>query len=279
MSRAAAGKKIPTREIDRLYLAFTEAEKAFGPILAHAELALESSGEAARNLQDEVLEIRAQRDAVENKVVPLNYESGQLKERLDSRDDQVRELINCIKLMLVWVASNGSGNKNSSEELQVLMRAMDASESDSIAETTLEGLMRYQDSMDSSSVYSGSVPARLGFGKYANSGGPSRPAAVKPTEAELRQEILELKTHSENLGTTKEDFENQVRLLRDQLEEKQAVFGQVVSELAQSEEASNRERSDALIFRGKLEEAENRINAMFADLERRGEELGRQEIQ
>jgi len=103
--------------------------------------------------------------------------------------------------------------------------------------------------------------------------------AVKPTEAELRQEILELKTHSENLGTTKEDFENQVRLLRDQLEEKQSVFGQVVSELAQSEEASNRERSDALIFRGKLEEAENRINAMFADLERRGEELGRQEIQ
>mgnify|MGYP006156777477 CR=1 FL=1 len=272
MSRAAAGKKIPTREIDRLYLAFTEAEKAFGPILAHAELALESSGEAARNLQDEVLEISAQRDAVENKVVPLNDESSQLKKKLESRDDQVVELINCIKLMLVWIASNGSGNKKSSEELQVLMRAMDASESDSIAETTLEGLMRYQDSMDSSSVYSDSVPARMGFGKYANSEGPYRPAAIKLTEAELRQEISELKAKREKFETTEQGHESQVRLLRDQLEEKQAVVGQVAAELSQSEEVRARERSDGLVIREKLEataaENDTAIAGLRADRER-----------
>ena len=279
MSRAAAGKKIPTREIDRLYLAFSEAEKAFGPILAYTELALESSDETARNLRDEVFEISAQRDAVENQVVPLSDESGQLKKRLESRDDQVRELINCIKLMLVWIASNGSGNKTSSEELQVLMRAMDSADSDSIAETTLEGLLAYQGSMDSTTVNPEAVPPRMGFGKYAKSEGPSRPAAVKPTEAELRQEISELKAKRESFETTERGHESQVRLLRDQLEEKQAVVGQVVAELAQSEEGRNRERSDALVIRGKLEEAGSRIDENFSDLNRREEELARREVQ
>ena len=279
MSRAAAGKKIPTREIDGLYLAFTEAEKAFGPILAYTELALESSDETARNLQDEVFEISAQREAVNNQVLPLSDESGQLKKRLESRDDQVRELINCIKLMLVWIASNGSGNKTSSEELQVLMRAMDSSDSDSIAETTLEGLLAYQGSMDSAPVNPEAVPARMGFGKYAKSEGPSRPAAVKPTEAELRQEISELKAKRATFETTEQGHESQVRLLRDQLEEQQVVFGQVVAELAQSEEGRNRERSDALVIRGKLEEAGNRIDESFADFNRREEELARQAVQ
>ena len=253
MSRAAAGKEIPTRELDGLYLAFTEAERAFGPILASTELALESSDETARNLQNEVLEISTQRDAVESQVLPLNDESGQLNKRLESRDDQVRELINCIKLMLVWIASNGSGNKTSSEELQVLMRAMDSSDSDSITETTLEGLLSYQGSMGSSPVSPEDVPARMGFGKYAKSEGFSRPAAIKPTETELRQEISDLKAKSESFETIEQGHESQVRLLRDQLEEKQAVVGQVVAELSQSEEGRKRERSDALVIRGKLE--------------------------
>ena len=232
---SASGKKLPTSKIDRLRLAFTEAEKAFGPVLARAELAREQSDGEAEQLRTEVRDLSVTKDRLEGQVVPLSDESDQLRTRLESREEQVGELINCIKLMLVWIASRAPGSKTSSEELQILLQAMDASDSDSIAETAMEGLRRYQESVDSSAVARGSFGQRGGTQGSFSAPSHGIDASASSYEDNAGEELSELKSKKAELERSAEKQEDQIRLLGDQLKDKKRILQQALGELAQKE--------------------------------------------
>jgi len=266
---SAAGKKLPTGKIDRLRVAFTEAEKAFGPVLAQAELAREQSDGAADQLRTEVSELSARKDQLEGQIVPLSDESELLRTRLESREEQVGELINCIKLMLVWIASRAPGSKTSSEELQILLQAMDTSDSDSIAETAMEGLRRYQDSVDSSAVARGSLGRRTGPQDSFPAPFHGIDVPASSDEERAREELSVLKSKKEELELSAEKQEDQIRLLGDQLQDKKRILQQALGELAQKE--SNHEQA-----LGELAQSETRLRLRESEIDSiraRAEEL------
>ena len=276
MSLAATGKRVPTARIDGLRLAFTEAERAFGPVLAGTELTRELSDAETQDLRSEVMDLKAQRDRLEGEIVPLGDESESLRTRLESREEQIGELINCIKLMLVWIASRAPGSKTSSEELQVLLQAMDASDSDSIAETAMEGLRRYQASVDSSVVARGPVPRRMGLQGVSSATQSSLDGSSPLTGESIDEALPELKSKNEALEQELEARGDQVRLVREQLEEKQRVLKQALSELVQSEETIGEQGADQAALREKLGVAEGRVTELIHQVKRSEEGIGRE---
>ena len=276
MSLAASGKRVPTAKIDGLRLAFTEAERAFGPVLAGTELTRELSDAEAQDLRSEVVDLKAQRDRLEGEIVPLGDESEHLRTRLESREEQIGELINCIKLMLVWIASRAPGSKTSSEELQVLLQAMDTSDSDSIAETAMEGLRRYQTSVESSFGARGPAPRRMGLQGVSSATQGSLDGSSSLAGEAIDEALPELKSKNEALEEELEARGDQIRLVREQLEEKQGVLKQALAELVQSEEKIGEQGADQAALREKLGVAEGRVAELIRDVKRSEEGIGRE---
>ena len=268
MNLAAAGKKTSTRKIDQLYLAFAGAEQAFGPILANAKLARENSETDLMGLRGEIREISRDRDELRGQVVPLNEESSQLKTQLEKRELQVGELINCIKLMLVWIASRAPGSKSSAEELQILLEAMDSSEGESIAETAIEGLRRYQESMESTSIAEEEIPHRRGLrhpllqatdpdSQRRQSAG-ERIGDERENEETSKAEILSLKVGNESLREENQNLRDEAHVLNQQGVQKQALLAQALGELARLEEAKSLRDSEYRILEQELRERERK---------------------
>ena len=234
MGLAISGKKIPTGKIDQLHSAFTEAEKAFGPILARSQLAREEADNAAEKLGSEVSDLSAEHAHLEGQIAPLSDESSRLQTRLEARESQVGELIDCIKLMLVWIASRAPGSNNSSQELEVLLQAMDSSDSASIAETAMEGLRRYQEVMQPGTRDGETIPQEMGIGTSPGAPGADI-AKQKQDEERIQLELAEARTENEALEQEVESKKDRINLLIDQVGAKQQLLVQALDELAQSE--------------------------------------------
>jgi hypothetical protein len=277
LSFGASGKKIPAKKIDALHFAFVEAERAFGPILAKTEFARETADAAARSLEEEVSTLGADRERLESEVVPLSNESTRLKTQLKTREEQVGELIDCIKLMLVWIASRAPGNRSSSEELQILIQAMDSADSDSIAETAVEGLRRYQDSVESAESSRELAPRHVGLSIFSNGSLSAEREGSRKSDGNFQDAILALKSRAENAEKDAEAREEENFFLRAQAKEKGAVLDQTITELVGLESKFHEVRADREATEKKQKQAEVRIEEQSGSLLKEREEVAEQE--
>jgi len=277
LSLGASGKKIPAKKIDALHFAFVEAERAFGPILAKTEYARETADAAARSLEEEVSTLGADRERLESEIVPLSDESGRLKTRLKTREEQVGELIDCIKLMLVWIASRAPGGRSSSEELQILIQTMDSAESDSIAETAMEGLRRYQNSVESAGISGEYASRRAGLSNFFDENGSSTQGSSRESGGDSQEKLLALELRSKNAETDAEAQKEENRLLREQAKEKGAVLDQSLAELVEVESKLHEARADRGAIEEILKQAEVRIEEQSGRLLEGKEEVAERE--
>jgi len=277
LSLGASGKKIPAKKIDALHFAFVEAERAFGPILAKTEYARETADAAAQSLEEEVSTLGADRERLESEIVPLSDESGRLKTRLKTREEQVGELIDCIKLMLVWIASRAPGGRSSSEELQILIQTMDSAESDSIAETAMEGLRRYQNSVESAGISGEYASRRAGLSNFFDENGSSTQGSSRESGGDSQEKLLALELRSKNAETDAEAQKEENRLLREQAKEKAAVLDQSLAELVEVESKLHEARADRGAIEEILKQAEVRIEEQSGRLLEGKEEVAERE--
>ena len=259
MRSAAAGKRVPVGKIDALRAAFAEAERVFGPVLAQAEFAREVSDSVATDLQGKVVELTEANDRLAGQLEPLGGEAESLRLRLESREQQVGELINCIKLMLVWIASRAPGGRSSSEELQVLLEALDTSDSESIAEAALEGLRHYQTVLDRPG---GRPPGQNSLPRPSPMAEAQR---VEGSNSSAAHSVLEEKVERlvEKIGLR----EDELRVVQGQLEEKQGLLKQSLTELEEAESQLDEQGRDCARLQEDLDRARRREEQLAADLE------------
>jgi chromosome segregation ATPase len=119
------------------------AESAFGPVVAASETEREDLVQRAERLGESVAELSGEITTLQGQLVPAE-EQHALEHQLSAKDKQIRELVDCIKLMLVWIASSTPGGGSSQGRLDTLMQALDSAEADSIPEIAAQGLERYQ---------------------------------------------------------------------------------------------------------------------------------------
>ncbi|MDG2049463.1 MAG: hypothetical protein P8M78_04805 [Myxococcota bacterium] len=264
MRSSAAGKRVATGKIDALRTAFSEAERVFGPVLAQAELARDVSDSVVSELQARVVDLTETKERLAGELEPLGGEAESLRVRLESREQQVGELINCIKLMLVWIASRAPGNKSSSEELQVLLEALDTSDSESISEAAMEGLRHYQTVLDG--PRSRRSPRDTG-GRYPLAPLEStEPSGLGP-DLESSSEFLDLKASHEKLEKKLWASEDQLRVVESQLGEKQEIVKQTLGELSGAEERLEDYSRNQVRLEKDLNFANDRGSKLAADLE------------
>ena len=259
MRNAAAGKRVAVGKIDALRVAFAEAERVFGPVLAQAEFAREVADSAATELQEKVVELTESNDRLAGQIEPLGGEADALRLRVESREQQVGELINCIKLMLVWIASRAAGNKSSSDELQVLLEALDTSDSESIAEAALEGLRHYQTVLDAPGDRRRTQNALSWTGPMAEAQRVEGPASPS-TDSELEDKVQRLE---KQVGSR----EDELRVVQGQLDERQGILQQSLAELAEAEGRLDEQGADFARLSGDLDLATRREEQLAKDLE------------
>ena len=259
MRNAAAGKRVAVGKIDALRVAFAEAERVFGPVLAQAEFAREVADSAATELQEKVVELTESNDRLAGQIEPLGGEADALRLRVESREQQVGELINCIKLMLVWIASRAAGNKSSSDELQVLLEALDTSDSESIAEAALEGLRHYQTVLDAPGDRRRTQNALSWTGPMAEAQRVEGPASPS-TDSELEDKVQRLE---KQVGSR----EDELRVVQGQLDERQGILQQSLAELAEAEGRLDEQGADFARLSGDLDLATRREEQLAAELE------------
>ena len=259
MRSAAAGKRVAVGKIDALRAAFAEAERVFGPVLAQAEFAREVADSAATDLQGKIVELTEANDRLAGQLEPLGGEAESLRVRLESREQQVGELINCIKIMLVWIASRAPGGKSSSEELQVLLEALDTSDSESIADAALEGLRHYQSLLDTPGGRA------LGRNSLPRSGTLTEDQRVNGSISSSAYSELEEK--AERLAEQVTLREDEVRVVQGQLEEKQGLLKQSLAELEEAESQLDEQGRDCARLQEDLDLARHRAEQLAADLE------------
>jgi hypothetical protein len=273
MSMAIAGNPQPASEIDQLRLAFAEAEKAFGPVLAHMQVAREDSNATTQEMSKAISELTDERDQLEASLVPLNDESGRVQVRLEAKENQVAELIDCIKLMLIWIASRAPGSNSSSEELELLLTAMDTSDSSSIAQTAMEGLKRYQDSNDFRAETQGVHPQRRGIGRAPL--GPANPESREKArdEGQHRIKLLDAQRENEVLKDENKACEDRIKLLATQVAEKQQLVEEGFDELALAEKSDADLRKNLSASEDRLERTSNELKEQFQTQLARSQEL------
>lgn len=273
MSMAIAGTPQPASEIDQLRVAFAEAEKAFGPVLVRMQVAREDSNAASEEMSKEINELTDERNRLEASLAPLNDQSGKVQVRLETKEDQVAELIDCIKLMLIWIASRAPGSNSSSEELELLLTAMDTSDSSSIAQTAMEGLKRYQASSDLQPEFQGAQPQRRGIGRA-----PLGPALHENREQisgeeNRRIEIRDARKENEALKEKNEASEDRIRLLAAQVAEKQKLVEEGFDELALAEKNDADLRQHLSDSTERLERSSGELKEQFQAQVVRSQEL------
>jgi hypothetical protein len=148
VNRAAEGKPGATRKLDQIRAAYDAAEGAFGPLLVRWELQRDESVREAEQLNIEMTQLSGELGELKGQLVPAREELTQLEERLVSKEGQVSELVDCIRLMLIWIAKSTPGGNAASERLETLLQGLDGAESQSLREVATEGLQRYEHSIE-----------------------------------------------------------------------------------------------------------------------------------
>jgi len=143
--RAAKSRPASVRRLDQIWAAYCVAEVAFGPVVAHSQLDRDNRKQEAQQLLAEVTELKQEIGELQGQLVPRER-LDQLYDEAHTKEKQVADLVECIKLMLAWIANSTPAGQQAHERLESLMKSLDSAEGASVSEIASHGLQGFQHS-------------------------------------------------------------------------------------------------------------------------------------
>ena len=134
--QATRNKPIPKTKIDHVFVSLEKARTAFMP----------SSPEETWEGHDTSPENSKPAEPHKTPSVEPNSDTAPSLYNA-AKDEQTKDLIDCIKLLLVWIASQGPGHGTATDELKTLLASLDSPSALSLTEATKNGLAVYEKSV------------------------------------------------------------------------------------------------------------------------------------
>ncbi len=152
--RASAGENPGIEVLDAAADALLGAERAFGPLLAAAELARARESEEVQKLTRAIDEWRTEtrrRDGeiarlgdelrgAENQISIRAGDVDRLREELALRQHHLERIVDWVKVLLQWTAQVTTGRAASPQSLEVVFRALDTAAPAQLAAVATSGL-------------------------------------------------------------------------------------------------------------------------------------------
>ena len=142
--QATRNKPMPKTKLDHVFVSLEKARTAFMP--SYSEENSESHDTSLENSKPNE-QTNPKPTALHEKSSPEKGSDGALSLYNAARDEQTKDLIDCIKLLLVWIASQGPGHGTATDELQALLASLDSPSALSLTEATKDGLAVYEKSV------------------------------------------------------------------------------------------------------------------------------------
>ena len=134
--QATLNKPIPKTKIDHVFTSLEKARTAFMPPSSEEN----SDGHDTSPENPKLAEPHKTSSVEANPdTAPSLYNAA--------KDEQTKDLIDCIKLLLVWIASQGPGHGTATDELKTLLASLDSPSALSLTEATKNGLAVYEKSV------------------------------------------------------------------------------------------------------------------------------------
>ena len=134
--QATRNKPIPKTKIDHVFTSLEKARTAFMPPFSEEH----SDGHDTSPENPKPSEPHKTSSVESNPdTAPSLYNAA--------KDEQTKDLIDCIKLLLVWIASQGPGHGSATDELETLLASLDSPSALSLTEATTNGLAVYEKSV------------------------------------------------------------------------------------------------------------------------------------
>ena len=138
--RASAGESPDTDRLDAASEALLGAERAFGPLLAAAELARSREAEEVQRLvraidgwrdetkrrDDEIARIGGELRNAETEVSIRATDVDRMREELAERQHHLERIVDWVKVLLQWTAQVTSGRAAPQQSLELVFRALDS---------------------------------------------------------------------------------------------------------------------------------------------------------
>jgi hypothetical protein len=141
--RASKTKPASFRRLDQIWTAYCVAEVAFGPVVAHSQLERDRRKQEAQHLLSEVTELKLEIGELQGQLVPRE-QVDQLQDQALTKEKQIADLVECIKLMLAWIANSTPAGQAAHQRLDSLLGALDTADGVSISELASNGLKQFQ---------------------------------------------------------------------------------------------------------------------------------------
>jgi hypothetical protein len=208
--QATRNKPIPKTKIDHVFVSLEKARTAFIP--SSSEENWESHDASPENSKPAEPHKTSSVESKSN-TAPSLYNAD--------KDEQTKDLTDCIKLLLVWIASQGPGHGTATDELKTLLVSLDSPSALSLTEATKNGL----------AVYEKSVLASVSEERSQH----------EEQRRLLAQEVSVLEERyrqtQDTVSRAQQDVlhaQSSARQLRDELQDRDRKFSQVRSTLHQS---------------------------------------------
>ncbi len=230
-TRAAASQEVSPQILDDVEAELRPAEAVFGPLLASVELARERAKEEARqldaraqNLEQQNQRLQEELSGAKGQVAVRGDDLARLRDQLSTRERQMSQLIEWIKVLLQWSSHVVHGGEATSANLEVLLRALDTADPGSVPQIATTGIRLAQQSAETARLAEEADLRRAEFER-------ARDELLRARE-EIRVKAGQIERLSQERRTEVERLTHQVRGLWQQVSARDTEFARLKDESA-----------------------------------------------